>query len=144
MIRRPPRSTRTDTLFPYTTLFRSPVHARDAVGVAVVMLAREHLIEDRLAFGLEPAEVVDTRHADPLPTAVLGLLQCQLDQAAPRFLAPLAVVQCPRRLRPGRIPHAHPAHHTELSPRTGTPTVHQYPSWPGPRHPHRRPPGLRP
>src|SRR3546814_20620460 len=27
MIRRPPRSTRTDTLFPYTTLFRS-LHAR--------------------------------------------------------------------------------------------------------------------
>src|SRR3546814_19705970 len=34
MIRRPPRSTRTDTLFPYTTLFRSrsiddPIAARD-------------------------------------------------------------------------------------------------------------------
>src|SRR3546814_5045062 len=28
MIRRPPRSTRTDTLFPYTTLFRSPLYAR--------------------------------------------------------------------------------------------------------------------
>src|SRR3546814_12694084 len=27
MIRRPPRSTRTDTLFPYTTLFRSDLHA---------------------------------------------------------------------------------------------------------------------
>src|SRR3546814_1197995 len=26
MIRRPPRSTRTDTLFPYTTLFRSELH----------------------------------------------------------------------------------------------------------------------
>src|SRR3546814_6671432 len=26
MIRRPPRSTRTDTLFPYTTLFRSYLH----------------------------------------------------------------------------------------------------------------------
>src|SRR3546814_20261201 len=26
MTRRPPRSTRTDTLFPYTTLFRSPFH----------------------------------------------------------------------------------------------------------------------
>src|SRR3546814_2254860 len=26
MIRRPPRSTRTDTLFPYTTLFRSAPH----------------------------------------------------------------------------------------------------------------------
>src|SRR3546814_6744853 len=31
MIRRPPRSTRTDTLFPYTTLFRSPL-ATGAVG----------------------------------------------------------------------------------------------------------------
>src|SRR3546814_8134927 len=28
MIRRPPRATRTDTLFPYTTLFRSPGGAR--------------------------------------------------------------------------------------------------------------------
>src|SRR3546814_3942235 len=28
MIRRPPRSTRTDTLFPYTTLFRSPPPVR--------------------------------------------------------------------------------------------------------------------
>src|SRR3546814_14085227 len=33
MIRRPPRSTRTDTLFPYTTLFRSRFHQIDrAVG----------------------------------------------------------------------------------------------------------------
>src|SRR3546814_1600481 len=34
MIRRPPRSTRTDTLFPYTTLFRPRVargHVRDVV-----------------------------------------------------------------------------------------------------------------
>src|SRR3546814_5803560 len=30
MLRRPPRSTRTDTLFPYTTLFRSP-HSRNHV-----------------------------------------------------------------------------------------------------------------
>src|SRR3546814_2567199 len=29
MIRRPPRSTRTDTLFPYTTLFRSGERLRD-------------------------------------------------------------------------------------------------------------------
>src|SRR3546814_19768865 len=34
MIRRPPRSTRTDTLFPYTTLFRSggEAHAAEADG----------------------------------------------------------------------------------------------------------------
>src|SRR3546814_1432487 len=30
MIRRPPRSTRTDTLFPYTTLFRSPRQSQRA------------------------------------------------------------------------------------------------------------------
>src|SRR3546814_17524406 len=38
MIRRPPRSTRTDTLFPYTTLFRS----RDGAGPAV---AQQHEAE---------------------------------------------------------------------------------------------------
>src|SRR3546814_2588625 len=32
MIRRPPRATRTDTLFPYTTLFRSPRVHLDAAG----------------------------------------------------------------------------------------------------------------
>src|SRR3546814_15518979 len=32
MIRRPPRSTRTDTLFPYTTLFRSPCPPDRRVG----------------------------------------------------------------------------------------------------------------
>src|SRR3546814_9822011 len=32
MIRRPPRSTRTDTLFPYTTLFRSSGHQRRPFG----------------------------------------------------------------------------------------------------------------
>src|SRR3546814_7673286 len=34
MIRRPPRSTRTDTLFPYTTLFRS-VHPVEQAGLDV-------------------------------------------------------------------------------------------------------------
>src|SRR3546814_1546469 len=39
MIRRPPRSTRTDTLFPYTTLFRSeysrsPPHAQSLAGIS--------------------------------------------------------------------------------------------------------------
>src|SRR3546814_11566932 len=37
MIRRPPRSTRTDTLFPYTTLFRS---MNDRIGVIDISLQR--------------------------------------------------------------------------------------------------------
>src|SRR3546814_8137396 len=38
MIRRPPRSTRTDTLFPYTTLFRS---ARDEQDLRLVLRDRQ-------------------------------------------------------------------------------------------------------
>src|SRR3546814_11383645 len=40
MIRRPPRSTRTDTLFPYTTLFRS--RARDPAGKPLPLHPRRH------------------------------------------------------------------------------------------------------
>src|SRR3546814_10034225 len=40
MIRRPPRSTRTDTLFPYTTLFRSAGNHRSAAIVLREMIPR--------------------------------------------------------------------------------------------------------
>src|SRR3546814_20523933 len=47
MIRRPPRSTRTDTLFPYTTLFRSI--KRDVLGFGVETIGTDagqaHLLE---------------------------------------------------------------------------------------------------
>src|SRR3546814_3921498 len=36
MIRRPPRSTRTDTLLPYTTLFRSAVRGARRAGLALL------------------------------------------------------------------------------------------------------------
>src|SRR3546814_8894219 len=39
MIRRPPRSTRTDTLFPYTTLFRSQCRNRHEAGGTASKLA---------------------------------------------------------------------------------------------------------
>src|SRR3546814_4103940 len=44
MIRRPPRSTRTDTLFPYTTLFRSRVRPRLLAGGRFQLLGpqRDH------------------------------------------------------------------------------------------------------
>src|SRR3546814_17287580 len=50
MIRRPPRSTRTDTLFPYTTLFRShflpPVGQHEGKAAIYVAARREPLVED--------------------------------------------------------------------------------------------------
>src|SRR3546814_19543340 len=54
MIRRPPRSTRTDTLFPYTTLFRSP-DQRNVIRIFVLALSRHDprivvlpLLEERI------------------------------------------------------------------------------------------------
>src|SRR3546814_14925887 len=38
-IQRPPRSTRTDTLFPYTTLFRSPVDGLKNYGKSQIMMS---------------------------------------------------------------------------------------------------------
>src|SRR3546814_20884955 len=46
MIQRPPRSTRTDTLFPYTTLFRSEERGED-VGARDFILARRLDGQDR-------------------------------------------------------------------------------------------------
>src|SRR3546814_11543757 len=51
MIRRPPRSTRTDTLFPYTTLFRSQlirhekVHLRQQAEMLVIFFYIWYLLE---------------------------------------------------------------------------------------------------
>src|SRR3546814_12967740 len=49
MIRRPPRSTRTDTLFPYTTLFRAhflpPVGQHEGKAAIYVAARREPLVE---------------------------------------------------------------------------------------------------
>src|SRR3546814_11965107 len=42
MIRRPPRSTRTDTLFPYTTLFRSHAAEIDAGAAEEFALDQRH------------------------------------------------------------------------------------------------------
>src|SRR3546814_16492894 len=50
MIRRPPRSTRTDTLFPYTTLFRSQLPLPKQIDAEKVLLA------------IDPAKDVDGFH----------------------------------------------------------------------------------
>src|SRR3546814_1721396 len=50
MIRRPPRSTRTDTLFPYTTLFRSRVDpfAPAVAGFTIVGLCDDHALGEQV------------------------------------------------------------------------------------------------
>src|SRR3546814_17515042 len=61
MIRRPPRSTRTDTLCPYTTLFRSPRYPDD--GQVDFSRAQRMHIPDRIASLL----VVQPNRNGPLP-----------------------------------------------------------------------------
>src|SRR3546814_14492688 len=65
MIRRPPRSTRTDTLFPYTTLFRSQLvglrtfHRRVGERADAVELRLVEEIQQFLELGLSLAREAD-------------------------------------------------------------------------------------
>src|SRR3546814_21145046 len=51
MIRRPPRSTRTDTLFPYTTLFRST--GADAPATGGIRMKKRVMIQMPITPGIE-------------------------------------------------------------------------------------------
>src|SRR3546814_10367277 len=64
MIRRPPRSTRTDTLFPYTTLFRSGIKPRPII--LRLCLPKNNTIEPS---PIPPWAVVLTRHGGTCPAA---------------------------------------------------------------------------
>src|SRR3546814_1235311 len=81
MIRRPPRSTRTDTLFPYTTLFRSVFRGRDAAKDGEVLVAatleRARAYADAGAGGLFVPFLADAKcigaicEGSPLPVNIL-------------------------------------------------------------------------
>src|SRR3546814_8514186 len=61
MRRRPPRTTRTDTLCPNTTLFRSRIVGQSVLGLKGPQLLGEHFIEDcSLRHSQSPTE-----HSDP-------------------------------------------------------------------------------
>src|SRR3546814_21159600 len=60
MIRVPPRSTRTDTLFPYTTLFRS-VFDRAAIIVVAQIAAIAQELVDQIAVGAVQLDAVEAR-----------------------------------------------------------------------------------
>src|SRR3546814_20765340 len=72
MIRRPPRSTRTDTLFPYTTLFRSLGHRGSEHGEGVMVRLLLGLAEAHLALDLHVHEMAGEVEADDLPALLPG------------------------------------------------------------------------
>src|SRR3546814_3752459 len=78
MIRRPPRSTRTDTLFPYPTLFRSGV-VRTYAGAPVAAAARRHgRAEPRAALRQSDGDAVARHAAISRRPAVRRRLQARL------------------------------------------------------------------
>src|SRR3546814_15108409 len=78
MIRRPPRSTRTDTLFPYTTLFRSlRADDRHRLAAVVTPIAAVALLVEAREVG---AVVADGALAEPALVHVHGILGDALHQ----------------------------------------------------------------
>src|SRR3546814_7721502 len=94
MIRRPPRSTRTDTLFPYTTLFRSRRFSAFGSGEhAKTVRQRNHRPHDR---HILPVRAVDAPDEGPID---LDLAERRLAQIAQRGIAGAELVE--------REPNAH-------------------------------------
>src|SRR3546814_15364648 len=108
MIRRPPRSTRPDTLFPYTTLFRSGQIQRVArdTGLAELGEQRLHVRPPRVQRVLA-ADVIVTEHAERrrcferLAVGVLEVAQC--NDVAMAFLVVLAGADHQRRSEERRV-----------------------------------------
>src|SRR3546814_10562186 len=119
MIRRPPRSTRTDTLFPYTTLFRS--HAFGDVVCAgsaplQVMLSFEFGVD---AEGGADHAACSSAFADELTTRGIALGKCHSGRTSGVTAVTIAVIAGrPARptlsLRRGRIYLRSEEHTSEL------------------------------
>src|SRR3546814_1733435 len=62
MLRRPPRATRTDTLFPYTTLFRAVPPQRAVVGARLDPVHADAAARERFEDAVQRTGLVADRH----------------------------------------------------------------------------------
>src|SRR3546814_2697039 len=81
MIRRPPRSTRTDTPFPYTTLFRSLADPSLADQLRIVLAAAAQRLHDALDFQIAADQRVDAPFRGAFIEIDRILFQCALGLA---------------------------------------------------------------
>src|SRR3546814_3213345 len=108
MIRRPPRSTRTDTLFPYTTLFRSSPDA-------ALLRFPDPQIPDRLRFGDRRRRLGRDRPVAgrrPRARADYGVRSEQLQPESAHRGAHARADHQPGPLAPERSPDARSEEHT--------------------------------
>src|SRR3546814_8838978 len=73
MIRRPPRSTRTDTLFPYTTLFRSIARSDAGLPCETTLPLGSLLLEDVVVVDLKAPELAGAGDLEALGRASVSL-----------------------------------------------------------------------
>src|SRR3546814_12563234 len=97
MIRRPPRSTRTDTLFPYTTLFRSfesstGIGVRGQVGGSLLAIGNTALMHE---VGVD-ASVLSTP-AEELRRAGASVMYLAVDGALAGLLGEIGSASCRER-----------------------------------------------
>src|SRR3546814_15122028 len=91
MIRRPPRSTRTDTLFPYTTLFRSLAGLGDGERYLVIEREARRQIElPAVPIERRGDEQVDVERARVVPVDRIAVLRMAFHPRADA--APKAIV----------------------------------------------------
>src|SRR3546814_12973495 len=91
MIRRPPRSTRTDTLFPYTTLFRSHAdgHVLRALADRLVHQAAVEMCEGIRVVTARLGALADLRVAE---IGEVGVVHLQVAAAARRQVGDLGAI----------------------------------------------------
>src|SRR3546814_1547629 len=98
MIRRPPRSTRTDTLFPYTTLFRSIRGGHSAVPVVRPTRGFAGVPEHRLILWLRPSDVRSEEHTSELQSLMRNSY----------------AVFCLKKKKPSKRINTHPIQHQSI------------------------------
>src|SRR3546814_1839869 len=104
MIRRPPRATRTDTLFPYTSLFRSgidrpritrrhlvkafvaPTHRHIVPRVAIMVMVTLGVI----GHGFTSESSISRQAADSTPASEIALVTCGIESVVTTRAAPAA------------------------------------------------------
>src|SRR3546814_10338946 len=126
MIRRPPRSTRTDTLFPYTTLFRSFHHGIeirpfDSLQIGQI-IDQFHQVAPGRGYIAGVIGIIATERTLQMTTDGISVCNDSAERLAQRpvqtlaehmgigallFAAPLGIAGCPRDRKSTRLNSSH-------------------------------------